>query len=755
VVTEASSGIKVDAGRLSIEFRLLEGGTVTIQARAVYVPSDYSHYREDNDIAIIELAETAPQFADRYDIYRGDDELGQTVTFVGYGSTGTGDTGKNAAYPTGVARYGDNTYDILSGEWKGSDVWGTDIGCLLYDFDDGTKAHDAIGNNSGEQNLGVGDREVSHAGGDSGGPGFIGGKIAGVHSWGSETTSYGGYGGDTRVSVYAGWIDSIVGNFVPEGGADRLEGGNGNDWLYGGPGSDSLYGDAGQDSLLFDPADAVIDGGAGNDTLWIMEAGCTAFSTVTNSVRNIEVIDLKYTSSQFLTALTVAGVTSVTDDRNELVVLGENNDGAAFVGTGEWVQEAGLVTLSGYAGEFRSYSALVGDVRVYVQDVIHGTVGEFSFIEGTPGNDSLAGTGQADLIMAYAGNDTVTGGGGDDTVMFTGAYHEYTIMFNPSTGACTITDTDAGRDGTDTISGVEHFQFADLLESVPTVLSYAPANGADDVAADADIVITFSEAIAAGSGSVELHDANGLVEHYDISSGTNLTVDGATLTIDPTVELDYATTYHLIFESGAIIDLAGFAYDAADESYEFTTRSLSLSGTVRFWNGGEPLADVGMSIHSQPEGVLEGQTLSGDDGNYHLDVVNGERYRLDAQKAADNTARKAVSFTDALAALKIATGRNPNPDNSEIHSAQYFAADIDHDGQVQADDALSILKTVLDISDSSETEWLILPESIVATPGSNAGVIWPDDPQLLITHDSEINFIGIVQGDVNGSWMPA
>jgi Ca2+-binding RTX toxin-like protein len=191
VVTEASSGIKVDAGRLSIEFRLLEGGTVTIQASAVYVPSDYSPYREDNDIAIIELAEAAPQFADRYDIYRGTDELGQTVTIAGYGSTGTGVTGLDRSYSPGVARYGDNTYDMLSGEWKGFDMWGTDTGCLLYDFDDGTKAHDALGNNSGVLNTGVGDREVSHASGDSGGPGFINGKIAGVHSWGSEMTSYG------------------------------------------------------------------------------------------------------------------------------------------------------------------------------------------------------------------------------------------------------------------------------------------------------------------------------------------------------------------------------------------------------------------------------------------------------------------------------------------------------------------------------------------------------------------------------------
>jgi len=751
VVTDAS-GNALASDKLSIEFRLLEGGTVTIQATVVYVHPQYEHNREDNDIAIITLSQAAPQFADRYDLYRGSDELGHTVTYVGYGATGTGQTGQDLSYPLGVARSGDNTYDMLSGQWKGDDQWGTPTGSLLYDFDDGTVAHDIIGNNSGVHNLGLGAREINLAGGDSGSPGFIDGKIAGVHSWGSTLTSYGAYGGDTRVSVYAAWIDSIVGPAVPEGGADLIEGGNGNDWLYGGPGSDSLYGDAGDDALLFDATDALADGGAGNDTLWITDTGSVVFSTVSHNVRNIEVIDLEYTASRFLTTVTVAGVITVTDYRHQLVVLGTGLDGVSFANTGEWVFNNGLVSLAGYDGQFRSYSASNGSATVYVQNAVHVGIGGFSIIEGTSGNDSLTGTGQDDLILPHSGNDTIYGGDGDDTLLLSGNYHDYVITYHPLTTSYTVTDSVSGREGTDTVSGVEHFQFADQLESVPSVLSFTPANGSDHAPVDGAIVITFSEAIVAGSGVIELHNHHGVVESYTVSTSPHVTINGAMLTIHPTATLDYDTTYSLFFSNGVILDSAGLAFDPSGESYEFTTTALTISGTVSFWNGGEAIAGAEMSIVTQPGGIPAGQTVTGVDGGYSLDVVSGDTYRLDAQKVADSTAHQAVTFSDALAALKIAVGRNPNHDGGEVHASQYLAADVNHDGNVQTDDAVNILKMAIGLADAPATAWQILPESIETQHMSNSDVIWPTDPQVQVTQNTEINMIGIITGDVNGSW---
>ena len=90
---------------------------------------------------------------------------------------------------------------------------------LLMDFDNGLGAQNYWGD------LGQGNFEINTAPGDSGGPAFIGGKIAGVTSWGectgadidltrtaggycnSTNSTFGEIFGETRVSQYAAWID--------------------------------------------------------------------------------------------------------------------------------------------------------------------------------------------------------------------------------------------------------------------------------------------------------------------------------------------------------------------------------------------------------------------------------------------------------------------------------------------------------------------------------------------------------------------
>jgi len=59
--------------------------------------------------------------------------------------------------------------------------------------------------------------------------------------------------------------DTLIGGF----GGDALSGGAGNDNLNGGAGVDVLHGDDGADTLTATDgiADALIDGGAGNDTI--------------------------------------------------------------------------------------------------------------------------------------------------------------------------------------------------------------------------------------------------------------------------------------------------------------------------------------------------------------------------------------------------------------------------------------------------------------------------------------------------------
>ena len=105
----------------------------------------------------------------------------------------------------------------------------------------------------------------------------------------------------------------------------------------------------------------------------------------------------------------------------------------------------------------------------------------------------------------------------------------------------------------------------------PTASSFSPADEAISVAVNADITVTFSEAIQRGTGSIVLKTTAGVtVATYDAATSVNLSISGSTLTINPTSDLLNSTAYKVEFASGSIKDLAGNAY-AGTTSYNFTT----------------------------------------------------------------------------------------------------------------------------------------------------------------------------------------
>lgn len=174
----------VDAPSYSVTFQLPEGNfTHTVpQANYRIHPGWNGDAGDGNDLAVLILPELAPAGAERREIYRGRDEVGRTFTVVGYGMTGTGDTG--ATITDFQKRQGLNVF--------------TDDEDNQLEFEFGEFAN-----------------EVFVAPGDSGGPALLDGRIAGVTSYGHETAWFGGspdsnFGElaySTRVSSFIGWID--------------------------------------------------------------------------------------------------------------------------------------------------------------------------------------------------------------------------------------------------------------------------------------------------------------------------------------------------------------------------------------------------------------------------------------------------------------------------------------------------------------------------------------------------------------------
>ena len=87
----------------------------------------------------------------------------------------------------------------------------------------------------------------------------------------------------------------------------------------------------------------------------------------------------------------------------------------------------------------------------------------------------------------------------------------------------------------------------------------------------ANIVLTFSESIAKGTGSIVLKTTAGVtIATYDAATSANLSISGSTLTINPTADLVSGTSYSVEFAAGTIKDLAGNNYPGTS-TYNFTT----------------------------------------------------------------------------------------------------------------------------------------------------------------------------------------
>lgn len=171
-------------------------GNVQIAVSNTTTHPDYTtSVLDQNDIAVLTLAELAPDWATSYELYESSALQGLTHNSVGYGLRGFTDA-EGEFEDVGSRRQGTNRYDFRTGEDAFGDRYtrGSEYREELYvaDFDDGTEDADfSCGSASHWGNDETGkycDRgsatEVVNMGGDSGGPQLINGQIASITSAG-------------------------------------------------------------------------------------------------------------------------------------------------------------------------------------------------------------------------------------------------------------------------------------------------------------------------------------------------------------------------------------------------------------------------------------------------------------------------------------------------------------------------------------------------------------------------------------------
>jgi hypothetical protein len=220
---------------------------------------------------------------------------------------------------------------------------------------------------------------------------------------------------------------------------------------------------------------------------------------------------------------------------------------------------------------------------------------------------------------------------------------------------------------------------------------------------------------------------------------------------------------------GAPWTIAGMT---ADPSSAF--KGLTRIGTLTLDLSPQPQS-AELSFGASQIGAVLGQPFtasiqpsrSGSDGTFQIEQVAPGAYQINAASKVLSATESAgaISSADALAALKIAVGQNPNPAGVPVSPYQFLAADANMDGRVSSADALAILKMAVRRSDAPAREWLFVDQSFDVwdeTANNGAGglvgsrtkvpavALMPDAVEIL--ESRSIDLVATLRGDVDGNW---
>ena len=161
-------------------------------------------------------------------------------------------------------------------------------------------------------------------------------------------------------------------------------------------------------------------------------------------------------------------------------------------------------------------------------------------------------------------------------------------------------------------------------------------------------------------------------------------------------------------------------------------------------------SNTGLQSNVTPYSYISNTTKTGADGSYTMQITSGN-YTIGATNSPSNIGN-AVTSADALAALKIAVGLNPNPSLSPS-PYQIMSADYNHDGKVSAADALAILKAAVQYTGSTAPSWQFVSETADLSQISRTNSTYT--PSISAVAGNFIqSMVGMIAGDVNGSWTP-
>jgi Ca2+-binding RTX toxin-like protein len=443
--------------------------------------------------------------------------------------------------------------------------------------------------------------------------GFIGStKAEKITSSGQITVNFGSV---IENLIGSNYDDNLYGNQV----GNKIEGGAGSDSIEGWDGDDTLVGGAGNDLLTGGLGNDSIEGGEGNDTL--------VLSGLANSYA------IRYDSATQSYSIEPRSGTEGKDTFKTIEFLKFSDKTVALQNLDTSPPTIAITSNlnSLHVGETALVSFSISEsVSDFVAADIAVTGGTLSYFMGSG--------------SAYAGIFT-------PAVNFTGL-----AAIKVASGKFTDSAGNANEDGAENNNNLS----LSIDTQAPAVTTYLPENLAKKVAVSTDIVLTLSEKIQKGLGSVVLKTSAGAaIATYDVATSKNLIISGTTLTINPTDNLSFDTSYKVEISSGAFKDLFGNNL-AAVSNYSFTTNTnksptgnVTIAGTLK---QGQTLQAANTLADADGLGVITYQWQSSSDGiNWVKTLVSsGDKFML-SEREVDLQIRVVASYTDGQGTVETLT----------------------------------------------------------------------------------------------------
>ncbi len=312
----------------------------------------------------------------------------------------------------------------------------------------------------------------------------------------------------------------------------------------------------------------------------------------------------------------------------------------------------------------------------------------------------------------------------------TGTYFNTTASDSVSTGHSAnqfVTASDSGR-------------FVAVLTTAPT--GYAASEA---------LQLQVTDATLAKTNVISLDTAGNLADEGVISA-----------TLSPHASLVAFTSTASNLGNASASTLGGNLFIATTGFHN----GYDIQANVAFWKAGASgqrpnLAGVNLTQASETgtSTAQSGITL------YGVEDTQGEDdgfMTLSPQASSPSNAKAAITLTDVLAALKVFLGKSL-PD-SYASPLNYIAADFDANGTVNLTDVLSLLKYFLGKVTTPAPSWVFVDAADFSSDGkslagANSASINKTDTtphaidQSFDNGQESIQLIGVLRGDVDGSWL--